>query len=70
MSEIKLPSAHQFGDNVWVNLWGTELIGEICAVHFFLGKVKYDVKTFGEDGDYTKLYLVDSAFVTAKKIKG
>lgn len=61
---IKLPSAHQIGDAVWLALWSSRICSEINAVHFYEGKVKYDLKVFGEDGGVTRLYNVDSAFVT------
>jgi hypothetical protein len=69
-SNIELPSEHQLGKLVWINLWATYFSGEVCGVHFFPGKVKYDFKVFGENGQVTKLYLIDSAFVSATRIKG
>lgn len=61
---FQLPSGHQMEDRIWVCLWSTRFGGQIDGVHFYHGKVKYDVKVFGENGDYTKMYNVDSAFIS------
>lgn len=66
MDTIKLPSGHQMGDTRFINFWGAEIIGEVCGVHFYPGKVKYDFKVFGDDGGETKIYNIDSAFVSGK----
>lgn len=60
----QLPSGHQLGDAVWLALWSARVCSEVIAVHFYEGKVKYDLKVIGEDGYTTRLYNVDSAFVT------
>lgn len=61
---IKLPSQHQIGDNVWLSLWSARIVSEVHAVHFYTGKVKYDLTVFGENGLQTRVYNVDSVFVT------
>lgn len=65
---IGLPSAHQIDDKVYLNLWGKEPIyAQVHAVHFYAGKVKYDLEVFGGNGENTRIYNVDSAFVISKK---
>lgn len=61
---ILLPSQHQIDDSVWLNLWGKSIVSEVHAVHFYTGKVKYDLNVFGENGLQTRIYNVDSVFVT------
>jgi hypothetical protein len=63
-NELLLPSEYQMGDNVWLKLWSAKIAAEIHSVHFHLGKVKYDLKVFGDNGEVTRLYNVDSAFVS------
>lgn len=60
---IELPSQHQIGNEVWLTLWSSPIASEIHAVHFYEGKVKYDLIVFGGNGDQTRLYNVDSVFV-------
>lgn len=62
--KIKLPSAHQFGDEVWLVLWSAKIASQVHGVHFYEGKVKYDLTVYGGDGLSTRIYNVDSAFVT------
>jgi|SRR6185369_5012426 len=64
---IILPSAHQMGDEVWVHLWVSKFCGYINGIHFYEGKVKYDIKVYGQGELYTKLYNIDSAFVSKDK---
>lgn len=59
-----LPSAHQIKEGVWLCLWSAKIVSEILAIHFYEGKVKYDLIVFGDDGQQTRLYNVDSAFVS------
>lgn len=71
MTTIKLPSAFQIGDSAFINFWSHEIGGEVCGVHFYNGKVKYDFKVFGGNGGETRIYNIDSAFVSrvSRKIK-
>ena len=61
---LMLPSAHQIGSSVFLQLWSARIVSEIHAVHFYEGKVKYDLIVFGDNGEQTRLYNIDSAFVT------
>lgn len=65
--ETKLPSQHQIGENVWLQLWSDYIVSEINAVHFYESKVKYDLIVNTSDGGQTRLYNVDSDFVTKTK---
>lgn len=65
---ILLPSQHQIGDNVWLNLWSSNIVSEVIAVHFYSGKVKYDLKVFGGNGEETRIYNIDFIFVLSKVI--
>lgn len=66
---IKLPSRHQVGDKVKFSI--TQNFGdnpypftaEIKAVHFYVGKVKYDLEIPIEDESPTRIYNIDSCFV-------
>lgn len=58
-----LPSQHQIGDCVWFQTWSANIIVNVIAIHFYTGKVKYDLELFSENGDTTRIYNVDSAFV-------
>lgn len=63
-----LPSAHAHEDNVSVHFFDAKLMGEIEAVHFYPGKVKYDVSVAVDvEGHTTKLYNIDSAFISSIK---
>lgn len=69
MSNLTLPSAHQIDDSVWFNLWSTSVPSDVVGIHFYAGKVKYDLQlnmlTSNEDGEATtRIYNVDSAFVS------
>lgn len=63
---IKLPSQFQIGDAAFLRLWEDDLIVEINAVHFYAGKVKYDVNVLVSDGTKTRMYNIDSAFFAAR----
>jgi len=63
---FQLPSGHQIDAPVWLALWSCRIPCEVHAVHFYDGKVKYDLRVFGEDGQQTRVYNIDSAFVTKK----
>lgn len=62
--KIILPSGHQPEDKVWFKCWSANIPAEIHAVHFYVGKVKYDLQLFGDNGNVTRIYNVDSAFVS------
>lgn len=62
--KIKLPAAHQFGDEVWLCLWSAKIPSQIHGIHFYEGKVKYELIVFGDNGESTRIYNIDSAFVT------
>jgi len=62
-----LPSAHTIGDAVFFNLWEKQIVAEVHAVHFTQSKVKYDLNLLSDDGYQTRIYNVDSAFVTKSK---
>lgn len=64
--ELQLPSQHQLGQPVWLRLWSADIIGEILSIHFHEGKVKYDLKLIGNNGETTRIYNVDSTFVASK----
>lgn len=64
-----LPSQHQVGDKANVNFSGKhnpeipELIAKVIAVHFFPGKVKYDLEVEVAIEESTRIYNIDSCFV-------
>jgi hypothetical protein len=64
--QIVLPSAHKHDEFVWFCAWETQIAAQVHAVHFFKSKVKYDLKLIGGNGEETRIYLVDSAFVSKK----
>lgn len=68
----KLPSTHQFGDEVNVTFFNNGVFtGTVVKIHFTESKVFYDLevefkyKGLDELGS-TRVYNVDSAFVTAR----
>lgn len=67
MERTKLPSAHQVDDPVWLCLWSHHIACEIHGVRFFDDKVNYDLRVFGDDGAVTRIYKVDSAFISKTK---
>lgn len=60
---VNLPSQHAIGQPVWLRLWSHDIIGTVLCVHFYEGKVKYDLELLGSDGDKTRIYNVDSYYV-------
>lgn len=60
------PSRYAIDQFVWLRLWGSDIAAQIHGVHFYAGKVKYDLKLIGGDGDTTRVYNVDSVFVKDK----
>jgi hypothetical protein len=54
------------GQPVWFRLWSTDVIGEVLSIHHHEGKVKYDLKLIGNNGDTTRIYNVDSAYVVSR----
>lgn len=57
------PSAHQLGDKVKLTITEDHLKGVITGIHFYTGKVKYDLDVELKDNTYTRLINVDSVFV-------
>jgi len=70
--ETWLPSQFKIGDNVLFSVnqvYGENpypLRAEILAVHFYEGKVKYDLSIPVFDGPPTRVYNIDSCFVLPK----
>jgi hypothetical protein len=65
-----LPSRHQLDEKVVYDIWGNKTRAEILAVHFYPGKVKYDLELLApppqlesSEPDTTRIYNVDSFFV-------
>lgn len=78
MKEPKLPSQHQIGDMVDLYL---AVIGEdttvdpptparVFGVHFYKGKVKYDLEITYYGGWSTRVYNVDGVLVLKYKQRG
>lgn len=65
--EITLPSQHQVGDRVWLNFWSCSVPAGVIAVHFYPGKVKYDLEVNPKRGNSTRMYNIDSLMVTKTK---
>lgn len=72
---LRLPSQHQIGDQVHLCLMPEDediktfpaLTADVLAVHFYTGKVKYDLE-IRFYGDYsTRIYNIDSLFVLKYK---
>lgn len=61
--KIVLPSDHQIGDNVWLNLWGHSSTAEVNAVHFYANKVKYDLKVFARTKTI-RLYNIEAEHIS------
>lgn len=60
-----LPSAHQLTDEIILCFSQTSRIkGWVHSVRFFEGKVKYDLEIELDAQTYTRLYNIDSAFVS------
>jgi hypothetical protein len=68
--KIQIPSQHQVGDDVLFSIrqspdTAVTLKATVIAVHFYKGnKVKYDLEIPVEDGAPTRIYNIDSCFVT------
>lgn len=64
----ELPSSHQLDDVVKVKFTEkqeTPFRAQILAVHFYgVGKVKYDLEIFTTPSDSTRIYNVDSLYVS------
>lgn len=60
------PSRYEIGQYVWFRLWSADIAATILCVHFYEGKVKYDLELLGKDGDKTRIYNVDSCYVQDK----
>lgn len=65
---ITLPSQHQINDEVWFNLWSASVPSEVVGIHFYPGKVKYDLqlnmRASADGQSTTRIYNVDSVFVS------
>ena len=61
-----LPSKYQLGDSVVINFGESGLISncKVIKVHFTYGKTLYDVAIHDGDSIVTRLYNIDSVFVT------
>lgn len=59
--KIKLLSQHQIDDVVKVDF--IECTTRVIAVHFYEGKVKYDLSVTISKGESTRIYNVDSCYV-------
>lgn len=74
--ELQLPSRFQQTDKVFFFPRTSEdqkdheipgLPAEILAVHFYTGKVKYDLSLTVEEKEYSRIYNVDSLLVGPRK---
>lgn len=67
---IKLPSKFQIGDKVvaeFITSGSTTVLPcTVIAVHFYPGKVKYDLEIVINELEATRVYNVDCVFVTAR----
>lgn len=68
-----LPSLFKDGDKAWFtfdpeNQQGMGANCEILCVHFYPGKVKYDIEVTLSDGTTTRLYNIDSCFVVSRRV--
>lgn len=67
--EAWFPSQFAIGDTVWFSVIQDSgphpypFKAEIIAVHFYEGKVKYDLNLPTHDGPPTRIYNIDSCFV-------
>lgn len=64
------PSRYGIGEFVWFRLWSADIAAMILCVHFYEGKVKYDLELLADDGDKTRIYNVDSVYVVDKIPEG
>lgn len=60
------PSRYKIDQYVWFRLWSADIAAQIHSIHFYEGKVKYDLKLIGGNGETTRVYNVDSIFVKDK----
>lgn len=58
-----LPSQHQIGHYINFQIEQMKVRAEILSVHFYEGKVKYDLELKLKDKSATRIYNVDSVFV-------
>lgn len=63
---IELPSAFQVKQVVLLafRVGDPALTATVCGVHFYIGKVKYDLTIWLDDDQETRIYNVDSVFVS------
>lgn len=64
------PSRYEIGQSVWFRLWSADIVAVVLCVHFYEGKVKYDLELLADDGDKTRIYNVDSVYVVDKIPEG
>lgn len=66
---LPIPSQHQIGDNVRFSIkqsFGENpypFTAEVKAIHFYPGKVKYDLEIPIAEESPTRIYNIDSCFV-------
>ncbi len=60
-----LSSKHQIDDKVMVTLGDRPFKAKVISVHFYRGKVKYDLEIPIYDEESTRIYNIDSVFVSA-----
>lgn len=61
--EEQISTTITLGQPVWFRLWSADIIGEVLSIHLHEGKTKYDLKLIGNNGETTRIYNVDSAYV-------
>lgn len=66
-SMTQLPSQHQIGDLVLLNLSLSDIVNppsaEVIGIIFYEDKVKYNLEVQLGEGHFTRIYNVDSVFV-------
>lgn len=67
-----LPSRHQIGDRIKIEFISVnrqfnpddpDTSGRVIGVHFYPGKVKYDIEVGINEFETTRIYNIDSLFV-------
>lgn len=68
METLEQKAEYKIGESLWINFWSASIIGEVCGVHMYRSKEKYDFKVFGGGGvGVTRIYNIDSAIVSRTK---
>jgi len=65
---LLLPSQHQIQDEVQMKFDSLYTRGHVIAVHFYPGKVKYDLELILNEEHTTRVYNIDSVFVEKFKV--